>query len=197
MNMAASNRSAARGLTPIGDHLPTPGISDSSSGSVTRKSPTSSTASETTGSPSPARTGASSTGLRASETGSARPTTLIEAQALLAPDAPAVSEEDFSIERGPALLVRLFFETVFAGLPEGERGVTAMLFHECNHDRIVSWLAELLEVDRGPGGAGAVVGLAQPLELHRPGNETGLAAGQYPVDAGEVEFVARADNRLD
>ena len=93
MNMAASNRSAAHGLTPIGDHLPTPGTSAARSGSVTPRSPTSSTASETTGSPSPARTGASSIGLRPSETGSGRPTTSAEAQALLATATPAAIEE--------------------------------------------------------------------------------------------------------
>ncbi len=93
MTMPASNRSAGRGLNAIGDHLPTTGPLATRSGSVTPRSPTSSTAFEITGSPSPARTGASSIGLRPSETGSGRPTTLVEAQAVLAAATPAVSEE--------------------------------------------------------------------------------------------------------
>ncbi len=93
MSMPASDQAAARGLTPIGDHLPTPGTLAASSGSVTPTSPTSSTASETTGSPSPARMGASSIGLRPSEIGSGRPTTLVEAQAVLAAATPAAIEE--------------------------------------------------------------------------------------------------------
>ena len=91
--MQASERAGARGLSPIGNHLPSPGRSVGALGSPTPKSQTSSTASGTTGLPSPARMGASSIGLRPSETGSGRPTTLVEAQALLAAATPAAIEE--------------------------------------------------------------------------------------------------------
>ncbi len=83
--MHPSDRAGAHGLSQIGNHVPKPGGSERASDLPRPRSQTSSTGSETTGSPARAKAGSSSTGTPPSATGCARPpTTKAEAQAALA-----------------------------------------------------------------------------------------------------------------
>ena len=73
--MQPSERAGARGLSPIGNHLPTLGPSGGAVGSPTPKSRTNSTVSGITGSPALAKAGAKPIGTPRSEIGSAEPPT--------------------------------------------------------------------------------------------------------------------------
>ena len=93
--MQASERAGARGLSPIGNHLLTPGRSGGALGSPTPKSRTNSTVSGITGSPALAKAGAKSTGTPPSAIGSAEPPmTEVAARTVLATETPEEVDEN-------------------------------------------------------------------------------------------------------
>ncbi len=173
--MQPSERAGARGLSPIGNHLPMPGRSGEALGSSMPKSRTSSTDSATIGSPSPARTAVNPTGRPPSETGcGAPPTTEAEARSLLAMATPAEVDERLRAWLKPSVRSSITSITRWRESPgTGQHNDPYTAGYELRGDfeeadaREALRLAELLSAPAAPSDCATMLGKLRTITVTR------------------------------
>ncbi len=173
--MHASERAGARGLSPIGNHLPTPGRSGEALGSPTPESQTNSTVSGTTGSPALAKAASSSTGTPPSATGSAEPPmTEAGARAVLATHTPAEIDENLRAWLPPSLRSSIASITRWRESPgTGEYNEAYTAGYELRGEfgegdaRDALRLAELLNAPSSPSDCAMALGKLRTITVTR------------------------------